>query len=237
MFGVGLSTVMVNLYELVSAINKAFTIKFPESHSDQLKIAKGFERRSSVGFDCVAGCIDGLIVWIEQPLQRDCDLLKCGQRRFYCERKSKFGFNMQAICDYNGRFLEVWIGNPASSSDFISFIRSSMYEKLSKPDFLAKGLVIFGDNAYTNGDFMVSPYKGAKVGIKDDFNFFHSQVRITIERAFGMLVQRFGLLRRAMSQHIPAKKEMAIVLACCKLQEQQFHRDWIIHKFNGETNA
>ena len=57
---------------------------------------------------------------------------------------------------------------------------------------------------------MVSPYKGAKVGIKDDFNFFHSQVRITIERAFGMLVQRFGLLRRAMSQHIPAKKKMAM---------------------------
>ena len=27
---------------------------------------------------------------------------------------------------------------------------------MSKPDFLAEGLVIFGDNAYSNGDFMVN---------------------------------------------------------------------------------
>jgi hypothetical protein len=139
MFHVGLSTVMVVTYQVVSAINKAFSIKFPENHTVQKEIAAGFQKRSSVGFDCVAGCVDGLIIWIEQPLKKDCDLLKCGQRRFYCERKSKFGLNCQAICDHNGKFLEVWIGNPASSSDFISFIRSSMYDKLSKPGFLSKG--------------------------------------------------------------------------------------------------
>ena len=32
MFGIGLSTVTVIVYQVVSAINKAFTIKFPESH-------------------------------------------------------------------------------------------------------------------------------------------------------------------------------------------------------------
>ena len=134
------------------------------------------------------------------PTQSDCDLLKIGPRRFYCERKAKFGLNMQALCDHNGKFLEVWIGNPASSSDFMSFMRSSMYYKINQPCFLKDGLVIFGDCAYVNDGFMVSPYKGAKTGVDDDFNFFHSQIRITIERAFGMLVKRFGILRRAMAQ-------------------------------------
>ena len=64
---------------------------------------------------------------------------------------------------------------------------------------------------------MVSPYRGATSGIDDDFNFYHSQLRITIERAFGMLVQRFGILRKAMPQHIPVQKKMAMVLACMKL--------------------
>ena len=82
-----------------------------------------------------------------------------------------------------------------------------MYYKLNQPGFLKYGLVIFGDCAYVNGGFMVSPYKGAKTGVDDDFNFFHSQIRITIERAFGMLVKRFGILRRAMAQHIPIKKK------------------------------
>jgi hypothetical protein len=64
---------------------------------------------------------------------------------------------------------------------------------------------------------MVSPYRAARNGAEDDFNFYHSQLRITIERAFGMLVKRFGILRKAMPQSIPMKKKIAIVFACCKL--------------------
>lgn len=79
------------------------------------------------------------------------------------------------------------------------------------------GLVIFGDCAYVNGQFMVTPYKGARNGVDDDFNYFHSQLRITIERAFGMLVKRFGILRKAMTQSIPMAKKITIVMACCKL--------------------
>lgn len=139
MFGVGLSTVMIVVYEVVYSVNKAFTIKFPEDHTEQTSIARGFQKRSSVGFNCVAGCVDGLIIWTEQPTKSDCAKLKCGARKFHCERKNKFGLNMQGLCDHDGKFLEVWIGNPASSSDFMSFIRSSMYHKFKTPGFLKDG--------------------------------------------------------------------------------------------------
>jgi len=64
---------------------------------------------------------------------------------------------------------------------------------------------------------MVTPYKAARNGVEDDFNFFHSQLRITIERAFGMLVKRFGVLRKALATTIPIMKKISIVFACCKL--------------------
>lgn len=139
MFGVGLSTVMSVVYEVVNSVNKAFAIKFPEDHREQTRIALGFQKRSSIGFNCVAGCVDGLIIWTEQPHKRECEKMKCGAKKFYCERKAKFGLNMQGLCDDDGKFLEVWIGNPASSSDFMSFIRSSMYRKLATPGFLKDG--------------------------------------------------------------------------------------------------
>ena len=61
MFGVRLSTVTAILHEVVAAINQRFTIQFPETYSVQLQIANGFKSRSAVGFNCVVGCIDGLI--------------------------------------------------------------------------------------------------------------------------------------------------------------------------------
>jgi hypothetical protein len=40
----------------------------------------------------------------------------------------------------------------------------------TRPDFLAEGLMIFGDNAYVSTEYMVTPYKNVRAGPKDDFN-------------------------------------------------------------------
>jgi hypothetical protein len=84
---------------------------------------------------------------------------------------------------HRGRFTEVYVLNPASSSDFIAFLRSSF----NQPGYLANGLALFDDNAYVSTNYMVTPYKNIGAGVKDEFNFFQSQVRINIECAFGML--------------------------------------------------
>ncbi|CAB9524386.1 hypothetical protein SEMRO_1531_G280180.1 [Seminavis robusta] len=46
---------------------------------------------------------------------------------------------------------------------------------LSEEGFLADGLCIFGDAAYINNGFFATPFKNVKSGIKDDYNFYHSQ--------------------------------------------------------------
>ena len=42
---------------------------------------------------------------------------------------------------------------------------------------------------------MTTPFKAVSSGPKDAFNFFHSQTRINIECAFGMLVNRWAVLK------------------------------------------
>ena len=124
---------------------------------------------------------------------------------------------MQAVCDSRGRFLEVWIRNPGSSSDYISFVRSRLFRKLKTAGFLADGLALFGDNAYVSTETMVTPYRNVRRGFKDDFNFYQSQVRINIECAFGMLVHRWAILRRALPVNMGVKKQIGLTMALCKL--------------------
>jgi hypothetical protein len=51
-----------------------------------------------------------------------------------------------------------------------------LQKKIEKPGFLATGLCIFGDNAYVNNSYLVTPFKNAKGGSKGAFNFYHSQL-------------------------------------------------------------
>jgi hypothetical protein len=202
--GVSHSTVFNCIWRVVRAINKCkqLKIQFPSDHDVQRRIAERFKEKSQVRFNNCVGAIDGLLIWTEKPSEAAARKMKTGSKAFFCGRKGKYGYNLQAVADADGRFLAVWLIHPASSSDFISFLRSKLYLKLTTPGFLADGLVIFGDNAYVSTEYMVTPYKSVRAGPKDDFNFFHSQLRINIERAFGMLVHRWAILRRPMSSRM-----------------------------------
>jgi hypothetical protein len=134
-----------------------------------------------------------------------------------CGRKKKFGLNMMGTVDFLGRFLDVQIRHPGSTSDYLAFATSDLKALLEKPGFLAPGLVIFGDNAYPNTEYMVTPFKGTRGETFDDFNFYHSQLRIQVECAFGKLVHRFGILRRPIPTTMGLTKTSALVSALCRL--------------------
>ena len=165
-----------------------------------------------------AGAIDGMLVWTEKPSEKRCKAfgnLQLGS--FFCGRKHKFGFNLQAVCDSENHFLEFWITHPALASDFITFMLSDFNKKRQTPGFLASGLVLFGDTAYVSNATMATPYKRVKEGVKDDYNYFHSQLRIRIEMTFGMLAHRWGILRRPMSTKMSMNRQTAIVGTCIRL--------------------
>ena len=88
---------------------------------------------------------------------------------------------------------------------------------LKSEGFLAAGLALFGNNAYVTNKFMVTPFKFITSPCHDDFNFYQSQLRIVIEQALGILVHRWGLLHRPLSNKFGMKKQISLVLAMCKL--------------------
>ena len=79
--------------------------------------------------------------------------------------------------DHVGHFIDIEIQHPGATSDYLCFETSNLKRKLITSNFLAPGLVLFGDNVYVDTDYMVVPYKNPKLELgEDDFNFFHSQV-------------------------------------------------------------
>jgi hypothetical protein len=117
--GVSHTEVYNSVWRVVDAINKCkkLDIQFPSDHAKQREIAKGFARRSNANLKMCVGAINGIMIWIEQPTVKYCDVAGCGPRKFFCGRKKKFGLNMQATCDSNGRFLDVDIQHPGATSN------------------------------------------------------------------------------------------------------------------------
>ncbi len=118
--------------------------------------------------------------------------------------------NCQAVCDVRGRFLDLSITYGGASSDVLAFENSELFKLLEK-GLLLKDLVLFGDNVYLNSSYMATPYPNTSGGPKDNYNFVHSQLSIRIECAFGMLVKRWGILRKAIPQNISVKKTIDLV--------------------------
>jgi hypothetical protein len=225
--GISHSSIWNLIWRIVNAINECeqLQIRFPTDHSIQRQIAASFKEKSQVGFDNCIGCIDGLLICTEKPMEKFTHMMKTGSRAFYCGQKIQFGYNMQAVCDSEGRFLSVWINHPASASDFIFFLQSKLYTKLTTPGF-SDGHVIFGDNAYVSTEYMVTPYKNVRAGVKDDFNFFHSQLQINIEHAFGMLVKKWAILQKPLPCQMGPTKQLALIMALCQLHNFLFWGRW-----------
>ena len=217
-FGISVTCVQASLNYIINAINAtpSLAIQFPTCHAKQREIALGFKQKSTPEFDCCVGALDGMLVWIEKPTEKDSEVAKCGTKKFFCMRKGKFGINLQAMCDSNRKFLFCNINWPGTTSDHMAWETSKFKHLLEQDGFLAPGLCIFGDNAYINSTYLATPYTNAS-GSKDDYNFFHSQLRINIECAFGMLTSRFGILRSALSSSYGLEKIKEMVKCMCAI--------------------
>ena len=221
-YGVSHSSMFESVWIVVEAVNatKSFDISYPSGHDEQRSIALGFKNASKVKFDCCAGAIDGILIWMHKPSLKEAQKAGVGQKKFLCGRKNKFGLNCQAVSDVRGKILDISITYGGSSSDCLAFEASDLHKRLEN-GLLASGLVLFGDNAYLNSNFMATPYPNVagveKERSKDNYNFYHSQLRIRIECAFGILVQRWGILRMAMPKGLSIPKIIALVNAVAKL--------------------
>jgi hypothetical protein len=78
-----------SIWLVVQAINhtKSLQISYPTKHEDQQKIAEAFFGKSAAGFNKCAGCIDGILIWINKPSIIELETLGIGGKKFFCGRK------------------------------------------------------------------------------------------------------------------------------------------------------
>ncbi len=178
---------------VVEAVNSldGFIIDYPDSEVAQFKLACEFQSVGEVKFGSCTGVIDGILIWILKPFKDDAATAGCGRRKFFCGRKGKFGLNCQAASDVRGQILDLFIGLPSASSDCIAFKASDLYERL-EGGLLKEGLVLFGNNAYLIMRYIATPFPNVSSDSKDDYNYFHSQVRIQVECAFRQILFQGG---------------------------------------------
>ena len=100
--GIGVTDVFRSVWQVVDAVNACpqLAFSYPSDHAQQQEIADGFKSVSRGIFDCCSGAVDGILIWTEQPSERNCEIAGCQARKFFCGRKKKFGLNMQATCDH-----------------------------------------------------------------------------------------------------------------------------------------
>ena len=101
---------------------------FPNSQQDCEGLATEFIGQSQAGFNNCVGCTDGMLLWMEKPSKQQCAEAGVDSSKFYCGRKGKYGLNLQAVCDAYHHFIDVSLQHPASTSDYLSFVTSSLYQ-------------------------------------------------------------------------------------------------------------
>lgn len=138
------------------------------------------------------------------------------------------GMNLQAICDHKLRFLWMDINWPGSSSDYMAWTTSDLCHKLESnlDKMLLQGLCIAGDNAYVKKKYVSVPLKGIVSSYDDAYNFYLSQLRITIERTFGVFVHRWAILRKPLTVALPRVAPLIMCLGklhnfCINQKESQ----------------
>jgi hypothetical protein len=97
--------------------------------------------------------------------------------------------------------------------------------KINRNDTSSRRGILFVDNAYSNTHYMVTPFKGKVTEEQDSYNFFHSQLHIQVECAFGKLVHRWGILQRPLSPRFGIRKSGNLVLALCQLHNYCSNRN------------
>ena len=175
--------------QVLDAISQcpALQIEYPDL--DDVKalrsITRGFEAKSYMGvLDKCIGALDGMLV----KLQCVKGLEQFRAARYFT-RKGFFALNMQAVRDANREFLWYSIEHPGNTHDSLPFTRGMLAYELENKCPLPDGMYLVGDCAYKAIPGVITPFEGRNLTVwQDCYNFYHSQTRINIECAFGMLV-------------------------------------------------
>jgi len=229
LFDVGFSTAYEIFHKVIKEwilddrLVKINGVDYCEDDKRMEEVARGFAVASKNVINGCIGAIDGWIVKIRKP--RRWKDLRGGDPATFFSRKGFFGINVQAIVDRKKRILYRNIIHRGAEHDSTAFKHSNFYEWLEKnwKKLAEKGLYFIGDSAYAIKSFLVTPFDNAVHGTpEDNYNFFHSSSRISVECAFGEIDLRWGILWSTL--RFSLAHNVNVIDACMRLHN--FIVDW-----------
>lgn len=199
-------------------------IYMPDNASELKDLSDTFKEQKCYRpefYGCV-GALDGLAVRIILPSKRD-----FANPLLYPNRKGFPAINVQAIADGNARCRWLSVLSPGSTHDATAWVCSTFAQRWAQmnvtypdnPD--TKRLFWLAvDDAYGASKNMLCPWPGTglrkRYQFKDAFNYFMSSTsRNVVERMFGQVYQRWGILWRPI--RYPLRRAPMIILALFRL--------------------
>ncbi|XP_033729019.1 putative nuclease HARBI1 [Pecten maximus] len=157
------------------------------------------------GFPGVVGAVDGTHIPIPGP---------SSHRDSYINRKSFPSIQLQADCDSNLVFRDVYAGWPGSVHDARVWRNCPLSQILPS---LPPNQQLLGHSAYPLSVNLLVPFRdnGHLSCIEKKYNKSHSSTRVDIERAFGLLKCKFRRLQ-FLDMHL-FNEIPNVIVACCVL--------------------
>ena len=167
-------------------------IGFPIDNDFELEeMRQSFNVKNNGVLDGIVMAIDGIIIRTRCPTKKEVK-----DPKSYAHRKGGFGLLVMAGCDGNTKFRSVTAKHTGSTNDHVAWEMSDLADALHNGE-LKEPYFIIGDEAFTCLEYLLVPWHGRGIGTwKDSFNYWLSHSRQCIERAFGMLISRWGIYWR-----------------------------------------
>ena len=186
----------------------ALQAEFPMRDTDKLRVLEAEFRAKSVGG-----------VWTGQVLAVDgvhFEQLNPGSAvenplKYYVTRKGCYALLCIAGCDAECRFLVLDIPQLPTTHDSMALAASAEGRAIEAGDVFPAEFFINGDNAFNLEEWMMVPVND---GAHADFDYHQSSNRVVIERAFGILIRRWGIFWRPLEVQF---RRRAPLIKCCML--------------------
>lgn len=246
-YGVHVNHVHRILHETCVAINTVLdSIQFPANDTQKLyDMAEEWAhiQRDRYGVEMTPGLLmagDGIVFEIKQPTSSaDCN------PNIYYNRKGFFGLVAQVFCDAYCRIRLFDLRWPGATSDITAYSQTKIYRMIRDGKFPEWAWLAMDSIYQSCGEHHVTPFSRVELDKARDsdyerflkmvvFNHVFCGQRVTIERAFGQLVRRFGILWKRIDldlDHVPT-----IILTCAKLHNVCVER-WIAEHCPGFPHA
>ena len=205
-YEVPVNSVVKIVAETCSKLCKALqNVTLPTAVEDLDEIASEWEeimqrkvgRADMMGKTLLAG--DGIVIPTQCPSQRELRRLKLTKDKFV-NRKGCFAIIALGFCDARCKFRYFEAKWPGSVNDVTAYRQTQLFNRWQHDQALKQfHMVLDGIFASIGGDNHLTPYSSHQLrrawaqGLYNEYRLFNSLLsaqRITIERAFGILVRR-----------------------------------------------